>query len=259
MTEKDQKQARIQAINAAMEATNGSYSEAAKLLNMDVQKVRSTVRFTPVLREKWKRSGTQLRPHPIVTEAQQISRDHPSQGLPPSSLQETKETFVMTEEEEKRAIAEALEKQERDFTNGLHKMGVRGESLEFATAFRQFHGRHFASIIDMAGGGMAKVLVDAMALLNKDMNRLNTLVETRGGGGDDDKKRGEGEGFCDPFNEEKMLRASISSWMDHLGKIYDKLNKAALIKATVRAKSEGFKSQSGMKSAKPGFAPLKAA
>ena len=117
--------------------------------------------------------------------------------------------------------------------SGFEAIGVTGEALKEALAFRDFGKLHFHDMRHYIGGGMAKLFADLM-------------VEVKGV-----RKDIESEG---DLEREKMLREDRSRLVKHCIDVYDRVREASVSAAVIEAKKNEAKEKNGK--GKAGFAPL---
>jgi hypothetical protein len=214
------------AINAAMQRTNGNVGQAALLLELRPKQVSNYINNNKDLRALWRKDKSP----PPSSEAVVIHRPTVTSEL----IQKESETLQVTPTEAE--IAEAIRKEDAALARGLDALGLSASSRDAAMALQKFHNRHFTKAIDMIGGGITKLFLDLMVEIDK----INRELETGG--------LGLG------VEREEVLRKDRQGLLEAIGRSFDRVNKATLTQAIVKSKMESGKGKAGPN--KPGFSPL---
>jgi hypothetical protein len=192
----------------------GSISGAAKLMNMEVNNVKDAIRNNPELQSYLRNAE------------------------PPSELETMarKAIFKAFDDEENALVEKRLEL-DRQVAKGFEAIGVTGDALTEAMAFRNFGKFHFADMRQYIGGGVAKLFADLMA----EIKVVRKEIEAA------------------PINDvdtQRMLREDRSRLVKHTIDVYDRVREAALTAAVIESKRVEAQ-QKGVKG-KPGFGCLTA-
>ena len=199
----------LKRIHIALEQTGGQRKEAAELLGMSENQL-----------DHW------IRKHRELT-------SYAKDATPPSELETLgREPIERTPEGE---IAMAVAKAERQVREGFAAIGVRGEALEQAIAFRNFGKFHFEDMRQYTGGSVAKLLADLMALQKKVVDDFTGTPLT------DTEIQG-------------ILRTHHDRIVGRIIEVYDRVRDSALTSAIIEAKRKEMALQKGR--GRPGFAPL---
>ncbi len=198
----------IKRIHVALEQA-GNISGAASLLNVSADSLKKVIRDHPELRSYL--PGTTA-----PTEQEVIGRK-------PLALVSVAESDIV------KAVKDADEQ----VRSGFEAIGVSGDALKEAMAFRDFGRMHFNDMRHYIGGGMAKLFADLMVEV-KDVRK-------------------EIEGVHD-VEREKLLREDRSRLVKHCIDVYDRVREASVSAAVIEAKKQEAKEKK--KTGKAGFAPL---
>ena len=193
-------------IENALVACEGNKSKAAKLLNWAPSKLSSHIRMDPMLSAKWVKARlTSSAPPPVNETALELSR--PESPLPPP--EETTTTDL--------ELCAALDKEDAAVKAGLQTIGQSSKMAELARSLSVFHRKHFASALDLLGGGIVKQYLDMMA----EVDKISAQLEEE----------------SDPFKQISLRqdRVALSGLMV---KIYDRAVSASMTKAVIKHKLE---------------------
>lgn len=194
-------------IENALVTCSGNKVEAAKLLGWKHAKMASHIRMDPMLRAKWvKAQDKSTAPPPVNETALELSR--PDSPLPPPE-----ETTTTTDLE----LCAALDKEDAAVKAGLQTIGQSSKMAELARSLSVFHRKHFASALDLLGGGIVKQYLDMMSEVDKISAQLDEE--------------------SDPFKQISLRqdRVALSGLMV---KIYDRAVSASMTKAVIKHKLE---------------------
>lgn len=171
------------------------------------------------------RGGTKI-PLTIPGEATEIHR-------PPMQLNGAPPATILTPE----AVEEMIQKEDALVRAGLDKIGLSSDSAELASSLQKFHRRHFRSVIDLMGGGMAKQFVELMAEAEKVQKQI------------EDKAN---------IDSLKTLCSYRLGILEQMNQMYDRAVKASLIGAKV-AQLQNSNDPDRKKKQRPGFQELRSA
>lgn len=119
---------------------------------------------------------------------------------------------------EKERVANAMREADEQVRSGFEAIGVTGDALTQAMAFKDFGRMHFQDMRHYIGGGMAKLFADMMAetkAISEEIARC---------------------GHPQFIDREKMLREDRSRCVKHLIDIHDRVREGALTTAVIEAK-----------------------
>jgi hypothetical protein len=119
-------------INKALLDAEGNFDIAAASLDLTVERLRDRVKEDAALNTRWLANA----------------------AAPPS-------TAILNRESDP-AIIEALQREESKIKSGLEKMGLTQNQTGVAVACMGFYKQHFASLLNLTGGGLAKTVVEAL-------------------------------------------------------------------------------------------------
>lgn len=198
-------------IHTALEQA-GSLAGAARHLRMSPQSLKEIIRQCP-----------------------ELSAYLP--GVSPPTEAEVLGRSVLPQRSESEELSHALAKADEQVRQGFDAIGVQGDALEEALAFRRFGRLHFNDLRHYLTGGVAKLFADIMADVK---STRKDLEETRG----------------KDLQREAMLREDRSRLVSHALNTYDRVREAAVSAAVIEAKkSEARMAQSNPRKG-PAFAPL---
>lgn len=198
----------LKRIHVALEHA-GSIGGAASLLGMDLYAMRKAVADHPELRSYL--PGAQP-----PSENELIARK-------PLTAPVVNQQDIVT-------AVKAADDQVRD---GFEAIGVTGDALKEALAFRDFGRLHFNDMRHYIGGGMAKLFADLMVEV-KDVRA-------------DISKEGD-------LERERMLREDRSRLVKHCIDVYDRVREASVSAAVIEAKKQEAKEKK--KAGRAAFTPL---
>lgn len=198
----------IKRIHVALEQA-GNVTGAASLLGIGADSLRKVIRDHPELRSYL--PGTTA-----PTEQEVIGR----KPLAAVAVRESD-------------LVKAVKDADEQVRSGFEAIGVTGDALKEAMAFRDFGQLHFNDMRHYIGGGMAKLFADLMVEV-KDVRK-------------------EIEGVHD-VEREKLLREDRSRLVKHCIDVYDRVREASVSAAVIEAKKQEAKEKK--KVGKAGFAPL---
>jgi len=205
-----------------MEAVGGSLRAAARTLGIKHLKLRDIIQSIPSLRTRWRVAGEVG----VPGVAAEIHR--------PAVLRVGNEAVPL---EDAKALADALEAEDCAIRTGLLKMGIKGAGLEMALALQQMQRKHFSRCVEIVGGGITKQFLDVMTAIHEIEEKLQATTDM-------------------PIEEELMLREDRRGLLQVLGNFKDKVDKSALIQATVKKLEAEAKGGGRGKAGKPGFGVL---
>lgn len=211
-------------IHAAMESSGGNLRGAARQLGMSSLQLKDIIKLDESLRTRWVK-GEDEKGAPGAESI--IHRPMPA------TVTLGKDKLSM---EEAKKIADAAAAEDSSLRDGLLNLGVRGDALEMALAMQQVQKKHFTRCIEILGGGITKSSLDVMVEIDKINKRLNEAGV--------------------PLDEQHMLREDRRGLLDILGRFKDKVDKSALIQATVKKLEAEAKSGGKGRSGKPAFGVL---
>jgi hypothetical protein len=198
----------IKRIHVALEQA-GNISGAASLLNVSAESLKKVIRDHPELRSYL--PGTTA-----PTEQEVIGRK-------PLALVSVAESDIV------KAVKDADEQ----VRSGFEAIGVSGDALKEAMAFRDFGRMHFNDMRHYIGGGMAKLFADLMVEVKEVRNEIADVHD---------------------IEREKLLREDRSRLVKHCIDVYDRVREASVSAAVIEAKKQEAKEKK--KTGKAGFAPL---
>jgi hypothetical protein len=209
-------------LHKALELSNGKYSDAAKLLGVTTDDLKTRVHGSPELKRRWAhKKGEKEAAAP--SEGVAINRPLSVVRVP-----DNPEGLLSPEE-----MAKLLEKEDKLVREGLEAIGLRGEAQQLAVALHKFHGAHYKTSLEMLGGGMTKLYFDLYAEWKDITEKLRTSTD---------------------LNEQLILRKDRATITEAMQRVFDRATKAALTAAVVKFKTQG-NTEPGMKPAKPGWEP----
>jgi hypothetical protein len=130
-------------------------------------------------------------------------------------------------------IVAAVKAADDQVREGFEAIGVTGDALKEALAFRDFGRLHFNDMRHYIGGGMAKLFADLMVEV-KDVRA-------------DISKEGD-------LERERMLREDRSRLVKHCIDVYDRVREASVSAAVIEAKKQEAKEKK--KAGRAAFTPL---
>lgn len=207
---------RLQQVHVAMEAagkSKGTVSRAAKLLQISSSVLNRYIRDYPELRSYLPNAQP-------PTEMQVYAKEAPPARLNTDIEAET---------------AEMVKKVDEQVRKGFAAIGVEGDSLEQAMAFRDFGKFHFEGIRQFTTGGLAKLYADMMA----DIHRLRHDIEQAGG---------------EDLDLQKMLREDRCNLVRLEIQIFQELRESYATSAAIEARKKMISEANNKK--RPGFGPL---
>lgn len=202
----------LKRIHMALDQCEGQLSPAAALLGITRESLKKLIKDYPEL-------SSYVDGATPPTEAETIARP----ALPVATKEETD-------------LVEATRKADEQVQQGFEAIGVKGEALTEAMAFREFGKHHFIDMRHFIGGGVAKLFADLVADVKSVRNEID-----------------------DPSNKvdaeiQRMLREDRSRLVKLALDTYDRVRQATLDAAMIEAKRKEAKD--GKKRAQPAFSPL---
>jgi transposase-like protein len=194
-------------IHIALE-TGKSIASAARLLDMNKESLRVIIDKNPELRSYL----------PNATEPSHVELL-------------ARKPLPVAEDQEK--IVAAVKAADAQVRAGFEAIGVTGDAVAEAMAFKDFGKLHFNDMRHYLSGGMAKLFADLMVEV-KDIRK-------------------EIEGVAD-VEREKILREDRSRVVKHLIDVHDRVREAALTAAVIESKKQEAKAKK--KGGNAAFAPL---
>lgn len=212
----------IAKLNQVLEATGGSRTAAAELLEIPVSRVKSMIELVPALKSKWLSTAELMHGEGEVNDTNSITRTPPKE--------------VALSQSQK--VAAALTVQEKNLKRSLGKLGFKHNEIEAISAVEEFAGQHFKETLSVMHGGMLKGAMRLMMLADQ--------IESKY--------------LQDDGMDEKDRRWWWNTYfqiLESLRSMNDQANKAALTKAMIEIKEK--ESRMGTRQdGKPGFSPLTA-
>lgn len=211
----------------------GSLKNAAELLGMNYNTLRSHVAQDPELKSKHTkpRKGRKGAKEAAKRIDEPVSQDNPELGRKQDTGSITGEVLLSD-----KRVAEALTVEDKSLKDGLSSMGLSPSAVKSAEALQKFHNTHFTKAIEIVGGGMTKTFVEIMA----EINHINARLEDGGL----------------TLEEETMLRQDRSRLLEIQGRTYDRAQKAAMTQAIIQHKLSESDNSAATKRGKPGFQPI---
>jgi hypothetical protein len=154
---------------------------------------------------------------------------------PPTETETIARPALIAPDEEELALA--VKKSDEAVRRGFEAIGVTGDALTEALAFRDFGQFHFNDTRHYIGGGMAKLFADLMAEIRDCRREIADCG-----------------GIEEALEREKMLREDRSRLVKHAIDVHDRVREAALTAAVIEAKK--VEAKDGKKRRQPAFAPL---
>jgi len=130
-------------------------------------------------------------------------------------------------------LVRAMKDADEQVRSGFEAIGVTGDALKEALAFRDFGRLHFNDMRHYIGGGMAKLFADLMV----EVKSVKTEIAKEG-----------------DIEREKMLREDRSRLVKHCIDVYDRVREASVSAAVIEAKKQEAKEKNGK--GRAAFAPL---
>jgi len=198
----------IKRIHVALEQA-GNVTSAASLLGIGADSLRKVIRDHPELRS--------YLPGTTAPTEQEVIGRKPLAAVAVRELD----------------LVKAVKDADEQVRSGFEAIGVTGDALREAMAFRDFGQLHFNDMRHYIGGGMAKLFADLMVEV-KDV-------------------RAEIAGAHD-VEREKLLREDRSRLVKHCIDVYDRVREASVSAAVIESKKQEAKEKK--KVGKAGCAPL---
>jgi hypothetical protein len=198
------------AIDVAMTESGGDTEQAAKLIGIERSALQNRLKASRILRERWVDKLTEMPKTSVAIHRPPLD--------PPASEEE---------------LDAAMSKQDALVRRGIERMGFSGPTLDLAISLQSFQRRHFMSSLDLMGGGLVKQYLDIMV----EIDRLNKLINQDIPDISPDKDPSELEEVLNGLTDlERIRREDRSRLLAIQVQMYDRVNKAALTQALIKAK-----------------------
>ncbi len=210
-----------QDIHAAMEKTGGHSRQAALLLGIKKQQFDWWLYNDPELRLKWVgRSKTGRRKSKVLPPPKAVVIHRP----PPV--------------DEMAENASAIAKEDALVKQGVEALGIDQARIAMVESWRQLHGRHYKSCLDLVSGGITHQFIDTSFDIKKLTEDIDRIASTG-----------------DPLqqNREAMLRQDRQKLLEIQGRMHDQVRKGVIDKATIE-----YKLNAGKKKKQPGYLAIQA-
>jgi hypothetical protein len=194
-------------IHIALETTK-TIGGAARLLDMNKDTLRSIIEKSPELKSYLPNAQE---PAPIEVIA--------------------RKPLPVVEDQEK--IVAAVKAADDQVRAGFEAIGVTGDALAEAMAFKDFGKLHFQDMRHYIGGGMAKLFADLMVEVKEIRRDIDGVADVE---------------------REKILREDRSRIVKHLIDVHDRVREAALTAAVIESKKQEAKAKK--KGGNAAFPPL---
>lgn len=200
----------LKRIHVALDQCDGNITGAARLLGMSFDRMKR-----------------------IISENDELKSYLPGATAPSETEAMASRAVVAPTEDE---LAVATKNSDAQVRKGFDAIGVTGDALTEAMAFRDFGRFHFKDTLHFVGGGVAKLFADLMA----EIKVVRKEIETVG---------------PDP-EMQKILREDRSRLVGHTIQVYDRVREGSLTAAAIEAKKREADKNKDKPKGKPAFAAL---